>query len=115
LKAFPGGVGRRKGDSMVDVAEESGPALAQNDIDSLFTAARAGIVMPPVRHDAETFYVETHYERMARRPGGSPARTKPWSAAQLQIDELKMLSSFGSIRQIETTQRRACRPDAVPA
>jgi CheY-like chemotaxis protein len=42
IEGFPGGVGRRKGDSMVDVAEESGPALAQNDIDSLFTAARAG-------------------------------------------------------------------------
>lgn len=42
IEGFPGGVGRRKGDSMVNVAEESGPALAQNDIDSLFTAARAG-------------------------------------------------------------------------
>jgi len=42
IEGFPGGVGRRKGDSMVNVAEESGPALAQDDIDSLFTAARAG-------------------------------------------------------------------------
>lgn len=44
--------------------------------------------MPP-RHDAETFYVETHYERMARRPGGSP-RDEALNAAQLQIDELKV-------------------------
>ena len=45
-------------------------------------------MQPPPRHDAETFYVETHYERMARRPGGSP-RDEALAAAQLQIDELK--------------------------
>jgi hypothetical protein len=45
--------------------------------------------MPPLRHDAETFYAETHYERMVRRPGGSP-RDEALAAAQLQIDELKV-------------------------
>jgi CheY-like chemotaxis protein len=42
IEGFPGGVGRRKGDQAVNVSEETGPALAQNDIDSLFTAARSG-------------------------------------------------------------------------
>src|SRR5499427_4019124 len=42
IEGYPGGVGRRKGDKVVEVAEEVGPALAQNDIDSLFSAARTG-------------------------------------------------------------------------
>lgn len=42
IEGYPGGVGRRKGDKAVEVAEESGPALAQSDIDSLFSAARTG-------------------------------------------------------------------------
>lgn len=42
IEGYPGGVGRRKGDKIMDVAEEVGPALDQNDIDSLFSNARAG-------------------------------------------------------------------------
>jgi len=42
IEGYPGGVGRRKSDNTMDVAEESGPALAQNDIDNLFSAARIG-------------------------------------------------------------------------
>jgi hypothetical protein len=42
IEGYPGGVGRRKGDKDLAIAEESGPALAQNDIDNLFTAARSG-------------------------------------------------------------------------
>lgn len=42
IEGYPGGVGRRKGDKVVAVAEESGPALAQSDIDSLFSAVRTG-------------------------------------------------------------------------
>jgi two-component system chemotaxis response regulator CheY len=42
IEGYPGGVGRRKGDKAIEVAEETGPALAQNDIDNLFSAARAG-------------------------------------------------------------------------
>lgn len=42
IEGYPGGVGRRKGDKVIEVAEESGPALAQNDIDSLFSASRTG-------------------------------------------------------------------------
>lgn len=42
IEGYPGGVGRRKGDNPVEVAEESGPALAQGDIDSLFSATRSG-------------------------------------------------------------------------
>ncbi len=40
IEGYPGGVGRRKGDKQIDVAEDVGPALAQNDIDNLFSAAR---------------------------------------------------------------------------
>ena len=40
IEGYPGGVGRRKGDKAVDVAEEVGPALGQDDIDNLFGAAR---------------------------------------------------------------------------
>ena len=42
IEGYPGGVGRRRGDNVIEVAEESGPALAQNDIDNLFSAARTG-------------------------------------------------------------------------
>jgi two-component system, chemotaxis family, chemotaxis protein CheY len=42
IEGYPGGVGRRKGDKVVEVAEETGPALAQSDIDSLFSAVRTG-------------------------------------------------------------------------
>lgn len=42
IEGYPGGVGRRKGDKAIEVADEAGPALAQNDIDSLFSAARTG-------------------------------------------------------------------------
>lgn len=42
IEGYPGGVGRRKGDKVIEVAEEVGPALAQNDIDSLFSNARTG-------------------------------------------------------------------------
>jgi CheY-like chemotaxis protein len=42
IEGYPGGIGRRKGDKAVEVAEESGPALAQSDIDSLFSAVRTG-------------------------------------------------------------------------
>lgn len=42
IEGYPGGVGRREGDKVVEVAAESGPALAQDDIDSLFSAVRTG-------------------------------------------------------------------------
>jgi two-component system, chemotaxis family, chemotaxis protein CheY len=42
IEGYPDGVGRRKGDKVTEVAKESGPALAQDDIDSLFTAAQSG-------------------------------------------------------------------------
>ena len=42
IEGYPNGVGRRKGDKVENVAAEVGPALAQDDIDSLFSAARAG-------------------------------------------------------------------------
>jgi len=42
IEGYPGGVGRRKGDKAIEVAEEVGPALAQNDIDKLFSATRSG-------------------------------------------------------------------------
>ena len=42
IEGFPDGEGRRKGDLPVEVAEDSGPGLSQNEIDSLFADARAG-------------------------------------------------------------------------
>jgi two-component system, chemotaxis family, chemotaxis protein CheY len=42
IEGYPGGVGRRKGDKVIEVAQEVGPALAQDDIDNLFSAARTG-------------------------------------------------------------------------
>lgn len=42
IEGYPGGVGRRKGDNEVEVGRESGPTLAQDDIDSLFASARSG-------------------------------------------------------------------------
>lgn len=42
IEGYPNGVGRRKSDKALDVAEEAGPALEQDDIDSLFKAAREG-------------------------------------------------------------------------
>ena len=42
IEGYPGGVGRRKEDNIIEVADEAGPALAQNDIDSLFSATRIG-------------------------------------------------------------------------
>ena len=42
IEGYPNGVGRRKGDTAVEVAAEVGPALAQDDIDSLFGSARTG-------------------------------------------------------------------------
>ena len=41
IEGYPGGVGRRKGDKTVELAGEVGPTLGQDDIDSLFNAARA--------------------------------------------------------------------------
>ena len=42
IEGYPNGVGRRKSDKAVEVAAEAGPALGQDDIDSLFGAARSG-------------------------------------------------------------------------
>jgi two-component system chemotaxis response regulator CheY len=42
IEGYPGSVGRRKGDNVVKVAAEAGPALAQDKIDNLFGAARTG-------------------------------------------------------------------------
>lgn len=42
IEGYPGGVGRRAGDKPIEVATETGPALAQNEIDNLFTAAQLG-------------------------------------------------------------------------
>jgi len=42
IEGYPNGIGRRKEDREVEIAEESGPTLGQDDIDSLFAAARSG-------------------------------------------------------------------------
>jgi hypothetical protein len=40
------------------------------------------------KHDAHTFYVDSRFERMARRPGGV-AREQALARAQAEVDELK--------------------------
>jgi two-component system, chemotaxis family, chemotaxis protein CheY len=42
IEGYPNGVGRRAGDQAVEIAEESGPAMAQSDIDNLLNLARGG-------------------------------------------------------------------------
>jgi CheY-like chemotaxis protein len=42
IEGYPGGVGRRAGDKPIEVAAEAGPAMGQNDIDNLFSAAQLG-------------------------------------------------------------------------
>lgn len=42
IEGYPNGIGRRKGDMVEAIAAEEGPALAQDDIDSLFSATRSG-------------------------------------------------------------------------
>jgi CheY-like chemotaxis protein len=42
IEGYPSGVGRRKTDKPIEVTEEAGPALAQDDIDSLFSAVQMG-------------------------------------------------------------------------
>jgi two-component system chemotaxis response regulator CheY len=42
IEGYPGGQGRRVSDKPVKLGEEVGPALAQDDIDSLFSAAQTG-------------------------------------------------------------------------
>lgn len=42
IEGYPTGVGRRASDKMIQVADATEPNLEQDDIDSLFQAARAG-------------------------------------------------------------------------
>lgn len=42
IEGYPNGIGRRKGDNVVEVAAEAGPALEQDDIDNLFKATLTG-------------------------------------------------------------------------
>jgi DNA-binding response OmpR family regulator len=42
IEGYPGGVGRRKGDNDTTIGVESGPAMSQDDIDSLLNMARTG-------------------------------------------------------------------------
>jgi hypothetical protein len=41
------------------------------------------------KHDAHTFYVDTRFQRMARRPGGV-AREQALATAQAQVEELRV-------------------------
>ena len=43
IEGYPGGVGRRSTDMPMEIAQETGPALEQNEIDNLFNAARVGL------------------------------------------------------------------------
>jgi hypothetical protein len=65
------------------------------------------------RHDAETFYVETHFEHMARRPGG-PLRDEALAKAQLQIDKLKNGFVDWLNRQLDDLSAALAQLDADP-
>lgn len=43
IEGYPGGTGRRSTDKPLEIAREEGPALEQDEIDSLFKAARVGL------------------------------------------------------------------------
>lgn len=43
IEGYPGGIGRRSADMPIEIAQETGPALEQNEIDNLFNAARVGL------------------------------------------------------------------------
>ncbi len=42
IEGYPTGVGRRSSDKSIEIGEKTEPNLDQDDIDSLFMAARAG-------------------------------------------------------------------------
>jgi CheY-like chemotaxis protein len=42
IEGYPNGVGRRAEDQAMEIAEESGPAMAQSEIDNLLNLARGG-------------------------------------------------------------------------
>jgi CheY-like chemotaxis protein len=42
IEGFPDGVGRRKEDKDIEVGEDNGPAMSQNQIDDLFKVTRSG-------------------------------------------------------------------------
>jgi two-component system, chemotaxis family, chemotaxis protein CheY len=42
IEGYPGGVGRRKGDHDTTIGADSGPAMSQDEIDSLLNMARTG-------------------------------------------------------------------------
>lgn len=42
IEGYPGGIGRRAGDQAVEIGEESGPAMGQDEIDNLLNLARGG-------------------------------------------------------------------------
>jgi len=42
IEGYPNGIGRRRGDKVVEIGENTGPALSQDEIDSLLNNARTG-------------------------------------------------------------------------
>jgi CheY-like chemotaxis protein len=42
IEGYPNGIGRRAGDQAIEIAEESGPAMEQSEIDNLLNLARGG-------------------------------------------------------------------------
>ena len=62
------------------------------------------------KHDAHTFYVDTRFQKMARRPGGL-ARDRALATAQAHVDELK--SDFTVWLDRELHELGASLADAV--
>ena len=88
IEGYPDGVGRRKGDQMVEIADEVGPALAQDDIDNLFQlcADRSMMTKKDTYHEdtqrksdndnphaTRIFSVDTRFQQWRERRAGFPA------------------------------------------
>ena len=52
------------------------------------------------KHEAHTFYVDTRFQKMARRPGGA-AREQALARAQAQVEELKPEFTVWLDRELE--------------
>jgi len=88
IEGFPTGVGRRQGDKAIEVSDETGPTLAQDDIDNLFNSSRVWVRHMSNSNGAREFPVETDFQRRSAGPGGV-TRNQAVGDAEAQIETLK--------------------------
>ena len=90
-KAIQAASAAAKATRVIEVAEEVGPALAQDDIDNLFSAARTGQSDGNERQIANAYVFYRRYPLRAEWRGARAAwrASKPSRAPKRHIDELK--------------------------